>query len=513
MSYWKEGVRKNFLLVILFSILLMTSPITFCPLTSTNTNGHNFYEKSIGPKSNDSLVNTTLQVLINNTHIQIGDLLNITVFYKDNNSNPLHGANITLLSFGELTENKEQYTIIINSSTLVLGLNILTIFAQLDGYQNQTYYFIVNVVGRATRIRIFLNSIDKTDDPVLDIPIGTLINITVKFYDNRTGLEIPNALVQIMGETILENLTENSISKQYTIIINSSILELEPNLLTIFAQLEGYQNQAFQIIVNAFKRATRTGIFLNAINKTDDPFLEVPIGTLINITVKFYDNQTGLEIPNALVQIMGETILENLTENSILKQYSIILNSSNLLLGSKTFIVVAQAPNYEEKIIFLRIDINRIRANISGNSLIAVMVDEVVHIEVELIDLDFGGSILDATVVYSWQFGQGVLTDPDSNGIYEVLLVGTMPGIYSLVISAYKGENYEFESFTIIIVISQSPKSPKFIIPGYTLFIFIGIMLIFSLITIHKQVKHNNKNNINTKKEKHINTLTIKDFF
>ena len=489
MSYWKEEVRKKFLLVILFSILLMTSPITFSPLTSTNTEGYNFYEKLNGPKSNNSLVNTTLQILISNTNVRIGDLLNITAFYRDNNSNPLHGANVTLLSFGELTENKEQYTIIINSSTLDLGPNILTIFAQLDGYQNQTFYFIVNVVERDTRILIFLNSIDKTADPVLDIPIGTLINITVKFYDNRTGLEIPNALVQIMGDTIFENLTENSISKQYAIIINSSLLEIEPNLLIIFAQLEGYQSQTFHIIVNAFKRASRAEIFLNAINKTADRFLEVPIGTLINLTVKFYDNRTGLEIPNGLVQIMTETILENLTENSILKQYSIILNSSNFLLGSKNFIVVAQAPNYEEKIIVLRIDINRIRTNISGNSLITVVAGETIHIEVQLTDLNFGGAITKATVTYQWANGQGILTDPDDDGVYEATLYNVPVGSYLITISAYAGDNYAFESFEIVIIITEAPKIPKFIIPGYNPFTFIGIISIFFIITIQKTIK------------------------
>jgi len=75
------------------------------------------------------------------------------------------------------------------------------------------------------------------------------------------------------------------------------------------------------------------------------------------------------------------------------------------------------------------------------------MVGETIHIKVELTDLDFGGPIIGATVVYTWHFGQGVLTDLNSDGIYEVNLTSTKVGIFSLMIIAYNGENYDFQSF------------------------------------------------------------------
>lgn len=389
MSYRKEGVRKIFLFVVLSTIFFTNFANILYPLISTSTEDYNFFNKSTIPNGNDSSINTTLTVLVDGVVIQdfdiikteMEELLNITIYYRDNNSNSLHGAIVELLGFGNMTETLNQYNYTLDTNDLDVGIDILTIYAQLDGYQPQTFQFVIQVIEKATRIQLFVNAENKTTDSLIELPIGSLINITVKFYDNRTGLEILNALVQLTGEGLVENLTENSILKQYTILLDSSIL----------------------------------------------------------------------------------------------------------YIGLKLFTIMAYAPNYEVQTIELRINVNRIRTNISGNSVISVMVGEMIYVEVELTDLDFGGSILDATVTYRWQFGQGVLTDLDSDGIYEVFLVGNMTGTFSLVITAFKGDNYAFESFEIVIVVTQCPfELPLIIIPGYNLFTLICIISVLSIIIVRK---------------------------
>ena len=602
MSYSREGDKKYFIFVVFLSTVLLTSTITLPLFTPTSINDHNIYEKSNAPNSNDSLVNTTLILLVNDTHllsgesysVAIGEHLNITVFFRDNNSIPLNGAtinitwggftyilnediiknqynftldtndlsqdvnvltisaqknnyqsqtiqffinvqikstyikfyvegmesndgdtinsqfdvvlnvivfyrdNITdshlvgaavdLLGLGSFDEIGTQFNYSIQTNNLTKGINILTIFAQLDGYQAQTIQFFINVDERATELILFINSSQVNHGDTVQFEANELINITVFYKDYLTDTHLSGANVELLGVNTLDE-----INSQFNITINSNDLEQGINILTVFAQLLNYQPKSIQFFIEVIERATQIQLFLNRIDKTADPVLELPIGSVINITVKFYDNRTGLEIPSALLQLIGESLFENLTENSILKQYTIILDSSNLYIGVRLFTIVAQAPNYEMDTIYLRITVNRIRTNISGDSIIEVLAGETIHLEVELTDLDFGGSILNTTVVYTWQFGQGELTDLNSDGIYEVFLNSTMVGVYNLVISAYKGENYDFQSFEIIIIITQSFEIPKFIIPGYNLFTFIGIISIFFIITIQKQLRQNNK--------------------
>ena len=501
MSYSREGDKKYFIFVVFLSTVLLTSTITLPLFTPTSINDHNIYEKSNAPNSNDSLVNTTLILLVNDTHllsgesysVAIGEHLNITVFFRDNNSIPLNGATINITWGGFtyiLNEDiiKNQYNFTLDTNDLSQDVNVLTISAQKNNYQSQTIQFFINVDERATELILFINSSQVNHGDTVQFEANELINITVFYKDYLTDTHLSGANVELLGVNTLDE-----INSQFNITINSNDLEQGINILTVFAQLLNYQPKSIQFFIEVIERATQIQLFLNGIDKTADPVLELPIGSVINITVKFYDNRTGLEIPSALLQLIGESLFENLTENSILKQYTIILDSSNLYIGVRLFTIVAQAPNYEMDTIYLRITVNRIRTNILGDSIIEVLAGETIHLEVELTDLDFGGSILNTTVVYTWQFGQGELTDLNSDGIYEVFLNSTMVGVYNLVIYAYKGENYDFQSFEIIIIITQSFEIPKFIIPGYNLFTFIGIISIFFIITIQKQLRQNNK--------------------
>ena len=359
MSHSKEGDKKLLLFVVFLSMFFVTSTITLPIFKPTSTNDHNIYEKSTDPNSNDiSLVNTTLILLVNHTQIltgevysvEIGQHLNITVFFKDNNSIPLNGATINITKGGftyNLSEDiiKNQYSIILN--TTEIGIILLTIFARLAGYEPQFIPFIVEVIEKFTSIHIFFNGLNVTLDPRIDITIGAVLNITVKYLD---------------------------INNQH--------------------------------------------------------------------------------VPGATIQLFGD-ISGVLSESPSFNQYSYLLDSTQLDIGVRLSTLIASKINYQLQIDDVRISVHRIKTNISGNSIIAIMAGEVIHIEVELTDLDFGGSILDATVMYTWQFGQGNLIDIDSDGIYEINLTSYSVGTYILEITAYKGDNYDFQSFQITIIISN----------------------------------------------------------
>ncbi len=453
--------KKYFFFVVFLSMVLMTSTITLSIFTPTGKNDHIIFEQSTAPNSNDIfLVNTTLKLLVNDTQllanevysVAIGEDLNITVFFSDNNSIPLNGAtiNITRGGFTPLNEDiiNNQYSVIINTTDL--GIELLIISAWLTGYEPQSILLIVEVVEIATELILFVNQYQVNQGDIIQFEANELINITVFYKDYLTGAHLSGANVELLG---INNMDE--LGSQFNITINSNDLNQGINILTVFAQLLNYQPKSIQFVIEDVERATRIQLFLNGIDKTADPVLELPIGAVINITIKFYDNLTGLAIPNALIQLIGESLFENLTENLILKQYSILLDSSNLMLGVKLFTIVAQAPTYQINTVDIRFNVNRITTRISGNTIIEIPAGETIHIEVELTDEDFGGRIIGAIVMYTWQFGQGELTDINSNGIYEVNLTSITVGTYFLEITAYKGVNYDFQSFQITIIISN----------------------------------------------------------
>ena len=416
---------------------------------------------------------------------QFNVVLDIDVEYRDNNTDShLAGANVDLLGFGDFDEIGIQFNYSIQTNLLAKGINILTIFAQLDGYQAQTIQFFINVDERATDLILFVNGIQKNQSDTIQFEANDLINITVFYTDYLTAAHLSGANVELLG---VNNLYE--IGLQFNITINSNDLEKGINILTVFAQLLNYQPKSIQFFIEVVDRATQIELFLNGIDKTADPVLELPIGTMINITIKFYDNRTGFEIPSAILQLIGESIDVNLTENLIFNQYSIVFNSSNLLLGVKLFTIVAQAPTFLINTVDIRITVNRIRTNIetvSGLTAVDIVQSDDFLIQIVLNNTDFGGTVKNATVSYQWENGQGILTDANNDGIYEATLNNVPAGTYRVRINAYAGENFDFRADFEIVLNVIAPTGPDITIIIISLAAgAVGLTLAFVLYQTH----------------------------
>lgn len=381
---------------------------------------------------------------------QFDEYINITVLYHDDFTKiHLSGASVELIGVANLSETGNQYNLSINTNILEKGINILTIFAQLDGYQPKTIQFFINVNERATELILLVDGVPKNHSDTIQVERDEYINITTLYRDEITFIHLSGAHVELLG---VANFSE--IADQYNITINSNNLEHGINILTIFAQLTNYQPKSIQLFVEVVERATQLLLYLNGNETTIDPVLELPIGSFVNITLCYLDNKTTLNINGAALQLIGEGLTENLTENLMFSHYSIILDTSNLGIGVKLFTIIAQATNYRIITIDIRITVRRINTLInttSGGNYIDIKPGENFPIKVVLNNTDFGGTIKNATVTYRWAHGQGQLQDPDNDGIYEALLQNVPAGSYIITISAFAGENYEFEDFEIIL--------------------------------------------------------------
>lgn len=391
---------------------------------------------------------------------QFDESLNVSVLYRDTETDThLMGANVDLLGLlGIFDEIGNQFNYTLKTNDLEKGPNIKTIFAQLDGYQPQTVLLFINVAERATDLILLVdgNPIDPINQTTLEFEANELINITAFYKDNRTQTHLYGASVELLG---INNMTE--IGLQFDITINTTN-DLDPgiNILTVFAQLINYQPKSIQFVIKVTDRATLMQLFLNGIDKTDNPVLKVAIGSMINITLKFFDYRTGLEIPNAWLQLKRESISENLTESG--NQYYTILNTTNLLFGNNKFTIIAQAPTYQInttiKIIITVKSISTSIDTLSDTNLLSPGEDFL--IQINLTNIDFGGSIKNATVTYSWTNGLGTLTDSNNDGIYETTLTNIPVGTHRIRIYAYAGENYDFRDDFEIILNVVAPPGP-----------------------------------------------------
>jgi len=182
-------------------------------------------------------------------------------------------------------------------------------------------------------------------------------------------------------------------------------------------------------------------------------------------------------VQGALVQLSGD-FNGVLNESLMYEQYTFILNTNQINVGGRVITLSANKTNFQLRTEKLRIIVQRIKTNITtetGESIITVQSGTDIEIRVTLFDIDFGGTITDANVSYRWQFGEGILTDSDSDGIYEATLSSQTVGSYSLTITADKGDIYDFQRYEITITVTPPPDD---------FWIFIILLITASVIVI-----------------------------
>ncbi len=405
-----------------------------------------------------------------------GELITITVVYNDTDRNEFISDAVVSVNGTAISSLIEKfgntYQITISSATLGTGISFLTIDAIRANYTSQTIVLKVQVVIRDTTFKTFVNGIDKTVEQSFKTSYNELITISIVYNDTDLNEFISDAIVSINGTSVssLIDPYENA----YQITINSATLGTGISFLTIEVSKSNYETHSLVVSIDVIERTTDFYLEINELNKTLDKSIEVPIRSLINVTISYLDEITSNFISGATVSLIGENLSLTLTENSTLRQYSVLVNSTDLDIGVRFLTVTAQKVNYESYSARLRIQVNRIRTTIeveSGNETINTLPGDTVTISVSLHDLDYGGDIENVTVTYSADFGQGELTDPDGDGVFEAVLTNVPEGTYQITISVYADDDYDFERIRLTLNAIRPPENVLF----FQVLTFVGI--------------------------------------
>ncbi|MHA2100603.1 MAG: hypothetical protein ACW99A_18160, partial [Candidatus Kariarchaeaceae archaeon] len=393
---------------------------------------------------------TNLEVFLNGTkssdfifyNLSIGMSVNFTAIYTDNlTSDNIDSAMIDLIGTNiskqfTLHPSYKQYNLTISAEYLGLGAKFLTISAQKANYTSLSEDINMFINERATVLELIINGTQKLEHEKFIAQVGEFINITIKFKDFLNDTHLPNANITLLGEG---ELSENNPLEYYNISLFANDLDQRINIFTILAQKEGYEVKTIQFIVEIVERKTELKVFING---TEIQFIDLPISTDVNITVKYLDNQTKAHIINATVQIFGEGFDQNLTESFALEQYTYIIDKAALDIGDRFLTIFTNKTYYQTHSPTLKITIRRIQIIVDvglEEDTVNVHPGDSYNLQIELNNDDFGGNVEGARVIYTWAFGQGELTDPESDGVYEVRFENIPEGVFTVSITVYAG--------------------------------------------------------------------------
>ena len=245
------------------------------------------------------------------------------------------------------------------NSTIFGGAGTFRIYitANKTNYLNASNLVNIFVEDISTLLKLYADEIDITIDRSIIRAVNQTVNITVTYKDSSNNNHIDNALITLTGGGVSENFTENFALGHYSVIINTTHLGQGINFLTIYTQKAGHIPNSLLFTIEIKERSTGLELLLNGQNKTLDRSIEITIGFQLNITILYNDYLTGLHIDSALVKLVGEGMNETLTENILLAQYSIIINSEDLNWGVNFLTVYSQKANYEPQSILVRVEI------------------------------------------------------------------------------------------------------------------------------------------------------------
>jgi hypothetical protein len=234
---------------------------------------------------------------------------------------------------------------------------------------------------------------------------------------------------------------------------------------------------------------TNLQLFLNGIDKTISPTITIPIGQNLTITAK-YTNQTGYHIPGAEIQLTGIGIIKSLKEFA--DNYSITINvTQQLSMGPNSLTIEATKTNFQTQPIYPTIIVRKINTEIltmSGDPTLEIDVGDNAQIAVMLNDTDNDKLIKGAIVTYTWNLDPIPRVLTETNGIYEGEIENPPEGLYTITISVFAGENYEFEDFQITLDVGAYEPQPQ---PDWSWLIYtlvgaiLGLVLFFTLYQTH----------------------------
>jgi hypothetical protein len=389
--------------------------------------------------------------------VEVNQFFNLTVFYRDDVTEQHISGAIVSLDWDNFTETGSQYYYNLDTNDLDQGITIVTIKAQCNNYKYQTIQIYFKVTERDTELAVYVDDLQRSEAETISADVNQILNIIVFYRDNISKTHLPGATVKVLGGNFSE------IGNQFNYSLNTNTLEQGITILTVVAYLENYQPRSFQFYIKVSERASKITLHLNSEDKTNDPVYELPFRSSLNITVIYSDNQTESHISGGSVQLIG-AYSDNFTENLVMNQYTLLLDTTVLKVGVNLLTLVAHANNYQVKTLNLRITLNKISTVINtttGDRYFSIHQGDSYIIAIELTDADFGGRIIDAIVTFRWAYGQGNLTDLEDDGIYEHELGNIPTGTYKITITAFAGDDYNFETFEITLNV-ESVTPPNF---------------------------------------------------
>lgn len=436
--------------------------------------------------------------------LMYGAEINITSIFKDENTTKIIDNGEGLLLGSELnendynfTQNLDEYHFILNTSTLGIGVHVLSVYISRENYQTGFKKIQIEVTPRDFQLFLYLNGKNATITPQISVPIQNILNISFYLFDQNSSEYVKSLNYSLAG--LSDSIYFTKITGfRHEIFINTSTMAVGIHHVTLIIEKENYNYVSRVIELEITPREADINFSFNnqTWNILESDEISIPITGSIKISVNALDYNTNATIEEMDFNLIGISSNAYKQENLDNSTAEFQINSTYLGLGAFVISIFAEKQFYEDKIFSFRLIIQPIQTKIStplANNSTTVSPGSNFNVNISIENTDFGGVVENCRVTYSWEFGQGEMQEI-SPGVYAIDFQekdsrNIPEGVYPIFITVYNGPDYQFEQFIITVTFIR-PDSAG--LPTWTGYLFLGTLAILAsyLVAYQKYFKY-----------------------
>jgi hypothetical protein len=359
-----------------------------------------------------------------------GESFNITVYYESIALGGVTGATVTyqwdygtgsMLSTGQVG----YYSAIVDTTGSPVNVYTLYVRANKSNHVEASIYFSLDVGLVDTELT-------PVGEATLRVVYGEITTLLVNY--TNVNLEIPvingTLLFRFSDANYTGTLTESA-PGIYNATIETAHLYAGTFSMYIVASKPGYQTRTISMLLEVQRISTSVS--------TDVGRVSLTYGEFGDVVFNFTDTHYNLPIDGALLEYRWQGSTGNLTAlgNGL---YQITINSTEVIPGGYKLYITASKTNYVTDTTDIEVDVYLIEMEMLVNNVYEVPVGDPLTVEIQINDISYNRSVVDAEGSVIW-----------AGFTLDLTPVTDVPGNYTFTIPEDTGLN----SYELTIVVNK----------------------------------------------------------
>jgi hypothetical protein len=365
----------------------------------------------------------------------------------------------------------------IDTSSLGLGDYFISVNSISDFYENQSVNNLIHikVISQALQLEVPHN--------VIEAMANSFATCQINVTGAISGAMIWPANISTDWQRSWDTINHNNGS--YTLNFSTANLPTEGIIDTFTIAIQANKTNYGATIGYVTMSITPISTIINVNSSVVNP----SVNTAIDIKINFTEEESGQLVAGANLTVTWSSVF-NVTPDG--NGFILRLDTVNLSIDTYTAVLQLEKEGFEAAFKTITVNVVHIEMEVGPidfQDSLDVFIGETITIRINLTEAGTDNYIDNASVWFSWIFGNGYFSYV-SDGIYELELeIPSIVGSRTMeLIITKEGSLYKSTDFSFVISITDPLPSTSSGLPWYILLALIGVIAVLGVISLRSYV-------------------------